>query len=707
MSAHIIFIWTNTLHNDPLEDFFRRSLDDFGDEPSDDVWSNLDERLALHESGLSAETITETSRSFVTNISSSVLWKWGGVAIIAGLLSLLSYHIYQQNNEIANLSEHIDQQTHTIEELNDKVENLKPSFDIATNKNESTAKDSPQNVDESALKNAVEAPNKTSTVNTNRLQKDMPNNIARNSSIEKELSKNSIEAAKSKTSIADTDKLQKDTPVSPIKPSTEGKEWKEKVATEGNSIEAAKSKTSIADTDKLQKDASSSPIKPSIEGKEWKKKVATKGNLIEAAKSNTNIADTDKLQKDASSSPIKPSIEGKEWKEKVATKGNSIEATKNNTNIADTDELVNTPIEKLEDDTPPLLTEEVVSKEKAAKGASSTASENAQVPKTKKTKSKQPKIKKERPTKTNFPKKKSSKPEGALAQNRPDSEAEKEVSVEVEEEQQAVPKTPSSSNQKWSIAASFAPNHSFRRIKNKNQKDAAKELNARETAAFSYDAGIAVGYKLSNKWSLKSGLQYRQVQQTSNLSLRLTCNQNNPGGGPNPGRRTFTCKAKEVKSSFGEIDIDFVLTDDSINDGDEVDLNIEHTQALNWLRIPLLVQYKSGKGKWKAGITGGLAANFLLNQTPKFRPIRPRDRRFQHRETRLQKPEPTTTQPPKISKSHLEYVVGLGVEYQANDQLHLFIEPTYSAALKPVFENKNIQTTPYSLSGNMGVRISF
>ncbi|MFK7906933.1 MAG: outer membrane beta-barrel protein [Chitinophagales bacterium] len=725
------------LHNDPLEDFFRRSLDDFGDEPSDDVWSNLDERLTLHESGAAGEGVSPPTASG-SSIVGSTFTKWIAFAAVLSFLGIFTYHVYQQNTEIANLSEHIDQQTQTIEKLNDKVDNLQYTEDRSSQdllqKEDSKDNSIPlqnnnlqkmNSMDESGIAGSTNdtdianplqkeastnsgnsfgtndlkkkntrkrnriAGTKGKTDSFNGVQKDAPantgNSFGTNDLKEKNtLEENRIAVAKGKTKTSNG--LQKNAPAKMDNPLNENI-LKSTNTFEGSSIAATKDETGI--TDELQK------VLPTNMGNPFEKNVLKEedkleDNSIAVAKDETDIID--ELQK-GSPENVGNSLNENVLKEEVIL-------DKLDSNSGNTGENAKVLTEILENETPPLMTEE------AKKQETTLPINNTQTKKTKEAKAKKSKTKKSKLPKTTTPKKKSSLPEGALAE-KSSSKADEKVSVEIADTE-SLPEIPSSSdNSKWSIAASFAPSYSFRRIKNKGSKDIAKEINSREKAGFSYDVGIELAYRFQKNWSVKSGIQYRQVQQVADHRFRLDCRRRDSGPGIPQWANIFDCRAEKVRGSYGEVDLDFELQAISpIQGNDELELDVENKLNFKWLRIPVLVQHTLGNGRLKASVTGGLAANFLLNEKPAFKTKKLQDGRFEHRGVRHQKPQNAPT-PNKVSKNYLEYVVGLGMSYQTTNKLQLFVEPTYSSALKPVFENQEVQTTPFSLSGNVGIRLSF
>jgi len=648
------------LHNDPLEDFFRRSLDDFGGEPSDDVWSNLDERLTLHESGAIGEGVSPPAASS-SSIVESAFTKWIAFAAVLIFLGFFTYHIYQQNTEIANLSEHIDQQTQTIEKLNDKVDNLQYTEDKSSQ----------------SLFQTEDAKDNSIPLQNNNLQQV-----------------NSMGESDMAGSTNDTEIVN---PPHKNAPANTGNSFgksnlKKKSPRKRNRIATTKDKADSFNG--LQKNAPANTDNHFVTN-DLKEKNMLEGNRIAAAKDKVNTAD--ELQKELSKN-IDSSLEENGLEEKA--NANLLESNPSNVD----EEGVNHLTEILEEDTPTLPTVETETNSKTAKQTANQASTTQTVKEAKKEKRKQ----KRKTPKINNNKKKSSLPEGALAQKSPSKAGEK-TSVEVEDAQ-LLPEIPSvSDNSKWSIAASFGPSYSFRRIKNKGSKDIAKEINSREKVGFSYDLGIELAYRVQKNWSVKSGIQYRQMQQIANHRFKLDCKRRDGGsGGPQPqSSDIFDCKAEKVRGSYGEVDLDFELKAmEPIQGNNELELDVENKLNFKWLRIPVLVQHTLGSERLKTSVTGGLAVNFLLNEKPDFKTKKLQDGRFEHRGTKHNRPDNTPSSD-NISKNYLEYIVGLGMSYQTSDKLQLFVEPTYSAAFKPVFENKDIQTTPFSLSGNLGIRVSF
>ncbi|MEZ4888293.1 MAG: hypothetical protein R3E32_26420 [Chitinophagales bacterium] len=660
------------LHNDPLEEFFRRSLDDFGDEPSDDVWNGLDNRLALHESGGEGVSPSATPPTGGILTASSFL-KWIGMAAIAGLLSLATYYIYQQNNEIANLSQHINQQTQTIEELHTKVDNLE------TNEEEELQKGKNLPSANSLQNNNVEPKENIEKSNTAASKNELnARNLPPKSSSFNPLQNNNLEQNKVETIEGEDIAAKKEVNQSSFNP------------LQNNNLEQNKVETIEGEDIAAKKEVNQSSFNPLSNSNLEQNKVETIEVGDIAAKKEVNQSSFNPLQNNNLEQNKVETIEGNGIAAKKELDKTSMTPLQNKDLHQYTTEDIDFPTTSMEEDATKMdRTDETKTETDNQSNELMESLDKLQKKKTQKT------------LKVKPDKKKAAKLENALAQKSSKSTKSTDNSVE-EMDNQSLPQTPSASDSQWAIAATFAPARSFRTIKSTIPNDnMVKKINEQEKPQLSFETGIEVAYQFKTNWHLKSGVNYRQVNQVAVYKPKLQYRPDAPKEVHN-GKPRFIYNYS-IPGSYGLNEVEFGLEDfNNITDGESFDLEVKNDQTFNWMRVPLLVQHDLGKGRLQGNIMGGLAANFLLKEKQNFNTVKSMDNRFRHHDTRPNKPLPQE----KITNSYFEYVLGVGLSYQINDHLQLFVTPTYSAALAPVYKNKVLKTYPFSLSGNIGVRLS-
>ncbi len=112
------------LHKDNLEEFFRRSLDDFAEDPPDDWWEELEEIIPPKPS---------VTRRLLPSL------KWVAAAAMLLLSIGFLYQFSQLNQRVESLTEEVDAKGETINEMNKQVQVLEEK--VAQSKEEGKDKE--------------------------------------------------------------------------------------------------------------------------------------------------------------------------------------------------------------------------------------------------------------------------------------------------------------------------------------------------------------------------------------------------------------------------------------------------------------------------------------------------------------------------------------------------------------------------------------
>jgi len=208
-------------------------------------------------------------------------------------------------------------------------------------------------------------------------------------------------------------------------------------------------------------------------------------------------------------------------------------------------------------------------------------------------------------------------------------------------------------------------------------------------ASSTYQAGIKIGYQLSDKWSVETGIAYNKVKQQSEHQLGFAFDSdavNLNSNGAYEG--TYTA---DLTTSYGQMPVDVLLSHGavpSLAEGQAMPLNLKSEQTLEMIQIPVAARYKIGNGRLKLHLTAGATANILTNKdmkviAPTAAYALPDLAEVKHQNTTLKGGRYLDD----INNLSLSLTAGLEFDLALTDQLHLYVAPTYSKGVTPVYEN--------------------
>jgi hypothetical protein len=195
------------------------------------------------------------------------------------------------------------------------------------------------------------------------------------------------------------------------------------------------------------------------------------------------------------------------------------------------------------------------------------------------------------------------------------------------------------------IGFNFSPDHSYRALKNNDGSSSSdlviKSRNDIEVARFGYTTGINIWFNCSRPVGFETGIQFsNKGYKTKNRNLVYF-----------PPNASLPIRAKFI-------------------------------YAYQYIGIPLKAKFSWGKNKVRFLSSIGFMTNFLLNVK-------------QH--TNYEYADGTTQEKSQSSKSGFNKIdispmISIGIDYNLNNKLHLFAEPTFRYGIiktqdTPVSEN--------------------
>jgi len=242
------------------------------------------------------------------------------------------------------------------------------------------------------------------------------------------------------------------------------------------------------------------------------------------------------------------------------------------------------------------------------------------------------------------------------------------------------------------IKAAMSPLMSFRNVTNTSSRH---NFNTSESHLFSYGGGVNVGLSFSERLTFRSGLHYSQMGQI--LSKIMLGADDFARSGDNIYVKLNNSLGEVMVRSGKLIKAKPPESLENIVDGSRLQkftytLDASVIQRFEYLRIPLMLEYKVVDKKMDVNIVGGLHSNFLINEGVYL------------------KNDMGNTQlignTNNITRFNYSGTFGLGLEYRIASQINMYLEPTMDYFLNPIYQDET-KTYPYSFAVYTGLSVSF
>ncbi len=252
---------------------------------------------------------------------------------------------------------------------------------------------------------------------------------------------------------------------------------------------------------------------------------------------------------------------------------------------------------------------------------------------------------------------------------------------------------------RWSVTAMASP--TYQSALSKGSGEMAREILSTEQTNFSYTGGLSFSYRVSDKFSIQSGLYYSSLgQEVGGISAF---------GGFSDYTYSKGDHNFEVMTSSGLVytnNSDVFLFDgvggrvNSRFNNDSFDpakaslkyINSSIHQNFSYLEMPVFLRYKVVDGTVGFNIIGGFSYNMLVNNS--VYAVSEGDR------YRVGKTE-------GVSNFMLSSSLGMGLEYTVTDNLSLNLEPTFRYYLNPFSTLPGLKNHPYSVGVFSGLSYKF
>jgi len=183
---------------------------------------------------------------------------------------------------------------------------------------------------------------------------------------------------------------------------------------------------------------------------------------------------------------------------------------------------------------------------------------------------------------------------------------------------------------------------------------------------------LRMGKKLNARFSMETGIGYQQTIRTATHIPRFRFGDGTPLGPPSGSPRTFSY---DLSTYGGTAEVSLRMEETTPGtpptDDEPVSLKIKTREQVAVVRIPVLLGYQFGNGRWQGKLKVGLVGNFMVKHELDIAA------RVSHH-TRLQpvsgKEGYTVSLDP--GKVHLGYWLSAGAEFKLTNRLSLVAEPS-------------------------------
>ncbi len=240
----------------------------------------------------------------------------------------------------------------------------------------------------------------------------------------------------------------------------------------------------------------------------------------------------------------------------------------------------------------------------------------------------------------------------------------------------------------WSVGAQLSPVYSYRTLDgsgiSSNDEEIPKEyFNEVEGSILTLAGGLSIDYRVSNKFSIASGLYFSRIGQENNDVIAF----NDPDSKYLYKLSTSGGAVSINPEKFERVMIRQIASPKDSIAGDYL-VNGTFVQNYDYLEVPLMVKYRLVNKKFGINLMGGLSPGILINNRSYFK-------------VDGEKLQTGITE--DINNMIFNSVVGIGLEYSISSKLSISMDPVFKYSLSPINPGSNLKYRPYSFSWFTGL----
>lgn len=213
--------------------------------------------------------------------------------------------------------------------------------------------------------------------------------------------------------------------------------------------------------------------------------------------------------------------------------------------------------------------------------------------------------------------------------------------------------------------------------------------------------GLSLEWPLSQRWSVESGIVYAAYFAHSRQDRHLHYSESSkdfPGLEPND----FLIKSR-VHSAIGHASAQMIFTLDptASHPHRRINATIHSKTRAHYLGVPLIINYRITQGRLGLLLRGGLLGSSRVHQRFHVQNVETDNTHIQFKSS-----EPTSVIE-DVQSLHLQYLLGVGLDYQFAPRYGVYIEPTFSRSLTPVTIIENVRIGWQSIGLRGGLKLHF
>ncbi len=257
--------------------------------------------------------------------------------------------------------------------------------------------------------------------------------------------------------------------------------------------------------------------------------------------------------------------------------------------------------------------------------------------------------------------------------------------------------------------AYFGPSFVSNNLKGAQANELNSLMKQQEQSSISFQTGVKIGYQLSDKWTVETGLAYTNSKRQSKHNLRLGYASNNMSLNQQGNYEgTFV---SNLSTAYGDIPVEIRLAHDAdfdLEDGNMIAFHLDSEQELQLLQIPLSVGYTMGDGPLKVKLSGGAVANLITNNEIRLSPPgidapTPEFAELKHRGTQLK----NGNEIKGMNKLICSMTAAVSLDYELTKDVHVYVEPAVAKSVTPIYENDEVEVDMMQASILLGVNYFF
>ncbi len=249
----------------------------------------------------------------------------------------------------------------------------------------------------------------------------------------------------------------------------------------------------------------------------------------------------------------------------------------------------------------------------------------------------------------------------------------------------AVPKNSFNLHNRISISGFFAPGglSDFLKDHDNDNDDniTAKTLKARQSDWFAYEAGMKLGFNVSGRFRIQTGLYYNAYSYNIGENV-ITAQQRSDGS-----------VGYSMVTSSGVTNIPYT---GPVKIGDSI--KVHGSSSRGYVCIPLQLSYTFiSHNKLGLYVIGGAAANIAATSGTEI----------SWQNTMLQSGNVSVSSIEGLSKVHYSYSLGVGAEYRLGRGVSVYAEPFMQGSVTAINNNTPVSTYPFFFGAAAGITYMF